>query len=103
MGALVPFNRHLIDRIFRTPPCIGDDGDCRIIDFDDLFDAFHGGNFCGVVTFQFPIEIGADFHRSHHHAGHCVVDGINLTAIELGFGVKPRQGFARDGPILGIF
>ena len=85
------------------PPCVGNHSHRGVIDFDDLLHTLHVGDFCSVVAFQLAAKIGADLHSGVHHAGHGVVDGIDLAAIQLRLGVEPWQRFTRNRPGFRIF
>ena len=100
--AFVPDDRQGIERPFRPPPGVGDDGDAAVLYLHHLAHAGHGGDLRLVVALELAAEHRALLDRGAQHARQLDVDGVDLAAVELVGGIKPFQRLARDLPILRI-
>ena len=85
------------------PPAIGDDGNRRFADFDDVANARRRARLGFVVTLDLGAEYGGIRDGCVQHPRKFDIDGKNLLACDLVRGVEPRERLAGDLPLLRVF
>ena len=94
----VPFDRDRVEGGLRAPPGVGDNGDRRVADANDLAHTRHRLGLRRIERLDLAAEHRAIADRGVQHPGQFQVGAIDLLASELVGGVEPLQGLADDGP-----
>ena len=99
----VPNDGHFFKRCLGTPPAVGHHRNGVVIEFHNPLDAAFFKDGSCIKGFEFALKHRRGFDGRVEHVFGPVVNRVLERPIDLVGRIQAFGGFARNGPILGVF